>query len=358
MKKNIFFKLVVVGLAVLLVVLSLMACANAPATTETEVVSGDGAETPVEATRTYYFACCLQGHPYFGDAHIAFRYAADYFNVNIVAIGPDGWDTQGQAEAIEQAITKNANGIVTCLWDSAPVASVNKAMGNGIPVVITETNVAEAPGLTYIGLDNYQCGRDTAKELINRAGDSGNVVVMGNWGATNTDAKLKGVKDYLAEFSSWVVIAEIDDKATTQDAIEAGKTVINNYPETDAILGIDSSSGTGISLAMEELNVEAGKYVVIVHDREVSTLDNIGKGYIDATLFEKTAGAMYLSILLMEDWNNGGLKNVPISSDNAAAGINPLPENMYNTAAIIDKTNLEYFLVENLPVVETKLYNK
>jgi ribose transport system substrate-binding protein len=180
---------------------------------------------------------------------------------------------------------------------------------------------------------------------------------MGNWGAANTDAKLAGVKDYLAEFTEWEVVVEADDKAATADAIEAAKSVFNNYPDVDAILGLDSSSGTGIATAMDELDIAPGSVKVVVHDREPATLEFIQSGYIDATLINKTATDEFLAILLMEDWNNGGLKNIPISSDNEAAGVNPIPENMYNTAAVIDADNVDYFFAENMPTFDTSLYN-
>jgi len=86
-------------------------------------------------------------------------------------------------------------------------------------------------------------------------------------------------------------------------------------------------------------------------------LEYIEKGYIDATLINKTATDEYMGILLMEDWNNGGLKNIPVSSDNVAAGVNPVPENMYNTAAVIDKNNVKFFVAANMPQIQTDLYN-
>ncbi len=314
--------------------------------------------------RTYYMCSSHQAHTYFADSHLALRYAAEYFGVNIVALGPDGWDTDAQAEAIEQAIAKEPAGIITRFWDATPLEAVRRATEAGIPVVATETRIGEVQediggALTYIGLDNYVCGRDTARELVKNAGESGKLVCMGNWGASNTDAKLRGVKDYLAEnYPDWEIIAEVDDKAVTADAIEAGKTVINNYPDATAIVGLDSSSGTGISKAMEELNVAAGTYTVVVHDREPSTLQYIKDGYIAATLCNKTGTDEYMAILVMEDYNNGGLKNVPLSSDNAAAGINPVPDNMYNTAFTINQDNVDYFFVDVLPNIQTDLYNK
>ncbi|MDR1308198.1 MAG: substrate-binding domain-containing protein [Treponema sp.] len=337
------------------------------------VRGGDGSSGAVKgvyanlpADRTYYLCSSRQSHIYFIDSHIALRYAAEYFNVSIVASGPDGWDAAAQVRAIEQVIGKQPAGIITRLWDAAPLDAVRQAIAQGIPVFVTETRLGETRddiggALGYIGLDNYACGRDTARELVRHAGRTGSLVLMGNWGASNTDAKRQGVEDYLRENEpGWQIVGNVDDKADTAAAIEAGKSLINTYGSRSnlGIIGLDSSSGTGISQAMEELNVPAGQITIVVHDREPSTLDYVEKGYIAATLCNKTAGQEYLAILLMEDWNNGGLKNVPISSDNTAAGITAIPENMYNTAFAITQANVQYFKAAVMPDIRTSLYNR
>ncbi|MDR0402954.1 MAG: substrate-binding domain-containing protein [Treponema sp.] len=328
-----------------------------------------GVYTNLDPNRTYYVCSSHQAHTYFADSHIALRYAAEYFNVRIVASGPDGWDTQAQAQAIEQAISRQPAGIITRMWDNSPLEAIRQATRAGIPVVVTETRMGETQddiggALAYIGLNNYDCGRDTARELVKQSGStSGMLVLMGNWGASNTDAKRAGVKDWLAENApGWQIVAEVDDKADTVAAIDAGKAIINNYASratgTIGIIGLDSSSGTGISQAMEELNVPPGAATIVVHDREPSTLDYIEKGYISATLINKTATDEYMAVLVMEDWNNGGLKNVPLSSDNAAAGITAVPDNMYNTAFAITKDNVQYFKADVMPDIRTRLYNR
>jgi ribose transport system substrate-binding protein len=364
-------KIGILGITVVLAI-AILAFGCAPKAAEAAAAGGSGVKgiyTNLDPNRTYYLCSSHQAHTYFTDSHIALRYAAEYFNVKIVASGPDAWDTAAQAQAIEQAISKQPAGIITRMWDNSPLDAIRQATAAGIPVVVTETRMgatqADIGGaLTYIGLNNYDCGQDTARELIKQSGStSGSLVLMGNWGASNTDAKRQGVKDYLAANApGWVIIAEVDDQADTAAAIEAGKSIINNYASratgTLGIIGLDSSSGTGISQAMEELNVAAGTVTIIVHDREPSTLDYIAKGYISATLCNKTASDEYMAILIMEDWNNGGLKNVPLSSDNAAAGITAVPDNMYVTAFAITKDNVKYFLADVMPDIRTNLYNR
>ena len=368
MKRKVMLGIVVALLAVLVVVL-LVACGN----TATDASSSDDATASeakgvyqnLDPDREYYLVSSHQAHPYFLDSHIGLRYAAEYFNVKITALGPDGWDTQAQAEALEQTLAKNPAGIIIRGYDASSVDASVRAMEAGIPIVCTESKPVEGRGttvegaLTFIGLDNYQCGADTAIELIKRAGDEGVVGIMGNWGASNTDAKLAGIEDYLAENApGWTICGYADDKATTNDAIIAAKSLMNNYPEMTAIMGIDSSSGSGIANAMQELNIEKGRYKAVVHDREPATLQFVEEGYIDATLINKTAGQEFVAMLVMEDWNNGGLKNMPISADNAAAGINPVPDNMYNTAVVIDAENVQYFKQDAMPELETDLYNR
>ncbi len=357
----------VVALLLVLVAITLVACgkpaADQNASDDSSAVKG--VYQNLDPNREYYLASSHNAHPYFKDSHVGLRYAAIYFNVKITAVGPDGWDTAAQAQALEQTLAKKPAGIIIRGYDSASVDASLKAQQAGIPIVCTEAKPTEGRGttvpgaLTFIGLDNFQCGADTAAELIKRAGDSGVVGIQGNWGASNTDAKLAGIKDWLANNApGWTICGEADDKATTNDAIVAAKSLINSYPEMTAILGIDSSSGSGIANAMSELNIEAGKYKVVVHDREPATLEFIQKGYIDATLINKTASQEFMAMLVMEDWNNGGLANIPVSSDNKAAGVNPVPDNMIITAVVIDKTNVDYFLADKLPANETSLYNR
>jgi ribose transport system substrate-binding protein len=365
--KRMVMRGIVVALIVALVAVTLIAC-SAPASgaaASGNAAAGKGVYQKLDPNREYYLVSSHQAHPYFKDSHLGLRYAAQYFNVKITAVGPDAWDTAAQAQAMEQTLAKKPAGIITRGYDSASVDACLKAQSAGIPVVCTESKPQEGRGttvpgcLTFIGLDNYQCGADTAAELIKRAGDKGVVGIQGNWGASNTDAKLQGIKEWLAaNAKGWTICGQADDKATTNDAIVAAKSLITNYPDMTAIMGIDSSSGSGIANAMQELNIAAGKYKVVVHDREPATLDFIEKGYIDATLINKTAGQEYMAMLLLEDWNNGGCKNIPISSDNAKAGVNPVPDNMINTAVVIDKNNVQYFKADAIPQNKTNLYNR
>lgn len=301
--------------------------------------------------RVYYYAAGFHGHPYFLDMHLGFRYAKAKFGCEIKTVGPQGWDALAQAEALEQVVAKKPDGIITIMWDASGRPAVKRAMDNGIPVIVVEAMVPDHGAMSFIGLDNYACGQDTARELIRLGGTSGKLVASGNWGASNTDAKFRGLMDYLKTNSEWELIGRIDDKANTEAAIEAAKSMFNTYKDIDGIVGLDASSGSGIGIAMEELNLNPDDYTIVVHDREDPVLEFIEKGVIDATVINKTALSAFMAVQLLEAYNDSrvGLASVPIARDNKSVGVKPFPEFVYMGTEIITKDNVQDFVAGNIP---------
>jgi ribose transport system substrate-binding protein len=147
-----------------------------------------------------------------------------------------------------------------------------------------------------------------------------------------------------------LLFLQAEDKANTEAAIEAAKSMFNSHPEITGVLGLDSSSGTGIGRAIEELGLQNKKMTIVVHDREDVTLDYIDKGLIAATVEAKTAIAPYLAVLMMEDYNGRKKANdVPISVNNWDSGVKSFPQFVYVGSVIIDKSNVKNFLRKAMP---------
>jgi ribose transport system substrate-binding protein len=325
----------------------------------TSIAVGKDAKKPSEGAMAvkkkeashYYLVGAVLAHPYIIDQKLGMKHAAKYFNCTIDIVGPQDWDMTAQADALEQVIPKKPDGIVIPLWDATSVPGVKKAMSMGIPVITIEAAVPDHGCLTYIGLDNYQAGLDTGRELIKRGGNSGKLGIVMNAGASNTELKKQGVLDAIKN-TGWKVVVQAEDKANTEDAIEASKAMFNAHPELTGVVGLDSSSGSGIGIAIEELNLQKKDMTIVVHDREDTTLEYVEKGIIDATVVAKTALMSYLAISLLEDYNarKNSEFDVPICKENLKAGVHSVPENIYVGAEIVDKSNVQYFLRKNMPV--------
>ena len=108
------------------------------------------------------------------------QYAAEKYDVKIIAQGANDWDAETTCAALEQVIPSNPDGIITAAWDAAMNPGILEAQEAGIPIIVVEAESGEKGDL-YIGLDNVDAGRETAQELIDLAGDSGKLLVIGNW---------------------------------------------------------------------------------------------------------------------------------------------------------------------------------
>ena len=159
-------------------------------TADTEETTGTA--TAPKEKRHYYYIGAVNAHPYFLDAFLGVEYAKKRLGVDITVLGPNDFDMTAMVAAIEQTIPKKPDGILTMAWDSTPVPAIKKAMAAGIPVITMFTTVPDSGALTYIGLDNYQSGVVTGRELLKRGGNSGKLGIIMNAGASNTEAKKAG----------------------------------------------------------------------------------------------------------------------------------------------------------------------
>lgn len=344
MKKARKTGIILLGILLLLSI-TLVACGGKGAA---PAQAGEERSAPT-VKRHYYYIGAVNAHPYFLDAFLGVEYAKQRLGVDITVLGPNDYDMTAMVAAIEQTIPKKPDGILTMCWDSTPVPAIKKAMAAGIPVITMFTDVTDSGALSYIGLDNYESGVVTGQELLKRGGNRGKLGIMMNAGASNTEAKKAGALDAL-KGSGWELVVQAEDKANTEVAIEAAKAMFNAHPNLTGILGLDSSSGTGIGRAIEELGIDASGMTIVVHDREDVTLEYIEKGIIDATIEAKTALPPYLAVLLLEDYNDRKqATDVPISANNWDSGVASLPRFIYVGAVIIDKSNVQNFLRKNMP---------
>ncbi|MDR1612028.1 MAG: substrate-binding domain-containing protein [Planctomycetota bacterium] len=313
-----------------------------------------GASIAGERT-TYYYVAPGQGQPYCYDMHLGFKYAAEQFGVEIIRQGSDDWNSQIACEALEQVVARKPAGIVSVAWDAAMNPGILKAQEAGIPIIIVEAESGELGDL-YIGLDNVEAGRETAEQLIKYGGNSGKLLVIGNWGSTNIDQKFEGLKEALAG-TGWQIVGDMDGECEATASLRAAKDLLNNHPEATAFVGLDSACGAAIGTAMEELGIPANKLVVIAADREDAMLEYIKSGHVNAALTNRTAMMCYLAIQFLEMNVKYGFQDIPITGDNQGAGISVYPPAIYTANVVITKENVDNFDHYNMDSYDTPLYH-
>lgn len=293
------------------------------------------------AQKTYYYVAPGLGQPYSIDMIKGLQFAAEKYDCKIIAQGANDWNSDTACAALEQAIAKGPDGIVTAAWDAAMNPGIQKAKEAGIPIVVVEAESGECGDL-YIGLDNVDAGRETAQTLIDLAGTEGKLLVIGNWGSTNIDQKFEGLKEVLAD-TNWEIVGDQDSEADAATALQAAKDLLSANPDVTAFVGLDSACGGGIAGAMEELGMDPGSLTVVCADREDAMLDYIADGYIQAALTNRTAAMMDIAVSFLDNVNNHDFLTVPVTGDNEASAISVWPLKIFTGNVVINSDNVENF---------------
>jgi ribose transport system substrate-binding protein len=178
--------------------------------------------------------------------------AAAVANPAVEAVVLDaGGDVARQIAQIQDLIQQQVDAII--IWPTngqAVVPAVRMAKNAGIPVIVTNSNIAEE-GFDFIasfsGPNNIQQGASSAELMCEALGGSGNIVqISGQPGYTTAIERQKGFEDRLAEACPDVTIMETQpgdwNREKSQRVMEA---FLVKYDNIDGVYAGDDNMGVG-----------------------------------------------------------------------------------------------------------------
>jgi ribose transport system substrate-binding protein len=181
----------------------------------------------------------------------AFIAAADA-NPDVEAIVLDaGGDVARQIAQIQDLIQQRVDVII--IWPTngkAVVPAVRQAHQQGIPVVITNSNIAEE-GQEFIasfsGPDNIKQGAYAAEIMCDKLGGEGQIVqISGQPGYTTAIERQKGFEDRLAEVCPDVKIMETQPGDWNREkAQRVMENFLTKYDQIDGVYSGDDNMGVG-----------------------------------------------------------------------------------------------------------------
>ena len=181
----------------------------------------------------------------------AFIAAADA-NPDVEAIVLDaGGDVARQIAQIQDLIQQRVDVII--IWPTngkAVVPAVRQAHQEGIPVVITNSNIVEE-GQQFIasfsGPDNIKQGAYAAEIMCDKLGGKGQIVqISGQPGYTTAIERQKGFEDRLAEVCPDVKILETQPGDWNREkAQRVMENFLTKYDQIDGVYSGDDNMGVG-----------------------------------------------------------------------------------------------------------------
>jgi len=281
-------------------------------------------------------------HPYWIDI----KTGGEYFQkamgskVKVTFAGPEGLDFPGQIDAILQQIPKKPAGMLVAAFDAGVVPAINQAIDAGIPVGTFEADYPKGnKRLFFVGVNSYGAGAAMGPELVKAIGDSGKIIISTNVGASNSEEKIRGMKDFLKDYPKIQIVATVDDKTLIKEGSEALKPALQVNKDVKAIIGVNAGSGGAAATAVKELGL-VGKVKIICQDRDDVTLNFIKEGVITSTIVTRTALNTYMGLLMLYQNNHF---DVPITANNKANNVSWLPSNVDVGTIVVNKANADAF---------------
>jgi len=227
--------------------------------------------------------------------------------------------------ALNNAITAKANGIATCVINSAPTATtfqapVASAMNAGIPVVSYNAdgpivNGVATPGtnrLCYVGQALYLSGQQMGERIKSLAKPGEIVIFIATPGTANIQPRYDGAASVLTPAGYSVKM--VATGATTADESPAEKAFLLGNKNITGAFAVDAGSTEELGPNLASLGL-AGKIPAGGFDLTPGTLSAIQAGQLDFTINQDPYLQGFLPVLYLYLFNLTGGLVLPADTD-------------------------------------------
>lgn len=202
---------------------------------------------------------------------IAAKKAGEKLGVKILDYSPSKADNvEEQKRILEDLITTGVDAVVLAPANTEAVKGpVQDLIDAGIPVVYDNTmGPSDVDYLTYVGIDNIECGAIIADKMAELVGGKGNVLVMeGVPGQATSDLRTKGCIDRFAEKYPDIVV----ESGVTKWQFDEGRKLAEDYITKwgDALTGMVSVGGNQGEGAVEAIKAAGREGQILVNGFDV-----------------------------------------------------------------------------------------
>jgi len=291
----------------------------------------------------YIAVTCMGNLEYFSAHKFAWKWMGDQLGVKTAYIGPAEYDVPGEIAAFDQAIARKPAGIACFGVDESLKPSIDKAVAAGIPVVTFSGDVPDSKRSTFVGTNQHDLGYFGGKKIGEVVGGKGDVAILTISGVGMFDQREQGFRDGFGTWPGIKVVQTGDTKADTVTAINVAKAILQRFPNLTAFACTDSTGGIAAATAVKEAG-KAGKIKVVSMDRNSDVLEQVKSGVLDGTLAQDDCAEMVWCLMTLFSKKHF---DPLLTTNNARAGVDAAPANIFTSISWVDKSNVQYFLDAN-----------
>jgi len=236
------------------------------------------------------------------------RAAAREAGVEIVWNGPPAeTEYDRQIQIVDSLITRRVDGLAVAATErKALIASIDRAMALGIPVVIFDSGIDSENYTSFVATNNYEAGQMGARTLARLIGGRGKVgLIMHAPGSFSTMERERGFEDVIrSEYPDIRIVGRQFGMADRAKSRAAAENILAAHPDLSGLFASTEPSSSGTSLALKGRGL-AGKVRFVAFDFAQNMVEDLKAGVIDAMVVQDPYGMGYQVVKVLVDRLNG-----------------------------------------------------
>lgn len=288
----------------------------------------------------YIQVSALGNLEYFADHKMGMKKAGELLRVQTEYVGPAELDLGAMVASFELAIAKQPAGLVVVGFEDSLTPIINKAVEAGIPVVTVDADLPRSKRIAFVGTGNYNAGYQGGLKLAELVGGKGKVALLTKIGQSNLGERIDGYKAALAKYPEIEIVQVANTDSDPAKATQVASLLLQRHEDLAGMACVEAAGGAGAATAVKEAG-RIGKIKIVAMDRDNSVLKYIEQGVIQATIAQQTALMPVYAVMILYQLNHA---DIPISSNNAGAGVSGVPNVIDTGVLVVDQSNYKFFM--------------
>ncbi len=279
--------------------------------------SGGHGSFPNTPKWKFVFVNHVTTNPFFQATQYGIQDACDLLGCTYQWTGSETSKVAQMVEAMNTAITSNADGIAVALVDqSAFNDPTQQALAKGIPVVSYNADVTSNGRLAYVGQDLFAAGQAMGQRIAKLFPDGGDVAIfIATPGSLNIQPRADGAKAALQASGKPFNVRQVTTGADVNPEQAAIDAFTQGNKSFKGLFAVDAGSTQGIANVMRKYNLHQQGYHGGGFDLLVPTEQAISDGILDFTIDQSAYMQGFLPVLYLYLYKLSGTLVSPPATD-------------------------------------------
>ncbi|MCX6620871.1 MAG: substrate-binding domain-containing protein [Acidobacteria bacterium] len=206
-------------------------------------------------------------------------------------------DYNGQLQIVDSMINRHVDAIALSPIDKkAMVSSVERAVKQGIPVIIFDTGVDTDVFTARVATDNYGAGQMAAARMGEVLSGKGKVIMVAcQPGAASSIAREKGFEDAIRKFPGIEIVDKRFGWSDFAKSLQVAENMLTAHPEATGVFASNETSSVGASQAVK---ARRRKVALVGFDYSPTLLSDLRDGIINSLVVQNPFLMGYQAVML------------------------------------------------------------